>query len=74
MRDRLLVKNEIEEREERFVGVHGHVIVWDVRWGATNAIELEFRNQKRVKVKSGVILPVVDTGSGIRQTESVLNV
>lgn len=40
LRDRFLVKNEIEEREGWLVGARGHVIVWDVRWGATNAMEL----------------------------------
>lgn len=28
--DRLLVKNEIEEREERLVGIRGRVVVLDV--------------------------------------------
>jgi hypothetical protein len=42
----LSVKNEIEEREEWLGGVYGHVVVWDLRWGATNVIELRFGEPK----------------------------
>jgi hypothetical protein len=72
LRDRFLAKNEIEEIEERLVGVRGRVLVWDVGWGATNAIELGFKGSKTRQGE--VILPVIDIGGRIRQAESVLNV
>ena len=65
LRDELLVKNEIQEREVRLVGVRGCVAVWNEGWGATNAIELQFKESKCVRVKSGVVLPVEDIGGGI---------
>ena len=74
LRDCLLVENEIEEREERLVSVREQVIVWGERWGAANAIELEFKELGARWVKLGMILPVEDIRCGMRQTESVLNV
>jgi len=43
LRDRLLVKKEIEERKERFVDVCGCVPIWDVRWRAANTTELKVK-------------------------------
>ena len=56
MRDRLLVKNEIEERKVRLVGVRWCVTVWNEGWGTTNTIELEFKELKthHSKVRSGL--------------------
>lgn len=74
MGDRFLVKNEIEEREVRFVGVRRRVIIRGERWGATNTTELIVERLECVGRKLGALLPVVDIGGRIRQTESVLNV
>jgi len=49
LRDRLLVKNEIEEIEEWFVGVCGCVHIWYVRRGATDTTELKDKISKTRK-------------------------
>ena len=49
LRDGLLIKNEIQERKVRLVGVRGCVAVWNEGWGATNAIESEFKESKTRK-------------------------
>ena len=67
LRDELLVKNEIQERGVQLVGVRGCVAVWNEGRGTTNAIELQFKESKCVRVKSGVVLPVEDIWGGIYQ-------
>jgi len=56
LRDRLLVKNVIEGRKVRLIGVRGCVTVWNEGRGATNAIELEFKESKTRQsgVRSGL--------------------
>ena len=74
MGDRILGKDVVEESEVRFVGVIGRNSVRFERWGAANAMELEFEKWERVKVKPEINLPEEDVGGRIRQADSVLNV
>lgn len=72
MRDRPLVKNEIEEIEVRLIGVRGCALVRVERWRTTNATGSKVK--ERVEEKLWMFLPVVGIGGGVCQTDGVLYV
>jgi len=47
-----LALKKVDEREVWFVGVCGHILVWDERWGAANATELKIEKSKAHHVKA----------------------
>lgn len=55
LRDGLLVKNEIEERQVRFIGVRGCVLVWGERRRTTNATQQKVKESKTRRENVGVL-------------------